>query len=367
VQVKKTQGLVEGLVPVRATISDRSTTDASAFTAFVEAAASGLDVNSVALYVKGARIGYASALPFLASQRGLRAGEQAGDYVRHVIDRIHSAGQSVGAIVQIYRYEEAFWGTDLVWKRARAAQSEHVLAAASHPSFLRRLRLVLHELVSTYPDLDFLFLEGEPFAPDAFLGPLREWLASKDLRFDGPTDELCFDAEIARTTKALGEHLDAAWSSEGLAFGVDYTRAAIEIAEEVYEDVDWRGARGFVYPAVGPESRYLPVATAGGRWLLVPRIVAGESAPREPVRRRAAWQHLLHLRRSGRRVCLLLELSRPVSPECLIEARELAELARENLDGLLVADSSAGSALSLVERLSTSGIILLRQSKEPGL
>ena len=350
-------GLVEGLVPVRDTISDRSGGGYRDIASAAEAALSDLQLSCVALYVKGMHIGYRSALPFLASHPSVQGPSTESGALRRLIDTLRSHGVRVGAIAQIHRYDSAAWGENALWSRDDRSLPTQVLAAADCPEFRRRLRLTLHEIVTLFPDLDFLFLEGEAFAAEVLGAPLRKWLSGKGLSFEALADDLTYDPETTQATSSLGIRLDPTWSTEGLAFGVDFTRAAMEVAEETFDDADWKGIRGLVYSPDGPAGRFTPVAAAVGGWWLVPRVAVGVARPKAKARWRACRQHFTYARGPGRRVCVLLELDRTESPAGASEAREIATLARGQLDGLLVAVPGATSPERLVHRLRSEGLV----------
>ena len=348
------QGLVEGLTPARGAGPDRLGGGYDEVAGLLDAALSELRLDCVALYAKCTQVGYRSALPFLASHPAALGPDSRPGALRRVIDHLHARGVRAGAIVQIHRYDATAWGDEAVWWRDDTAQPSSAVAAADRPEFRRRLRQALHELVTLFPDLDLIFLEGEPFTAEVLAGPLRSWLAAKGLSFESPGDDLTYDSEIARTTSALGVPLDATWSTEGLALGVDLTRAAMEVAEETFEDADWHGIRGLVYPADGPSARFTPVAAAGEPWWLVPRIETGRESAKSQARRRAARQHLLHVRQNGNRACAIVELDPSQSHAAAVEARELTSLAAEQLDGLLVSAQGVPQA-RVLRRLKDEG------------
>lgn len=348
------QGLVEGLIPVRDSDPDRPRGGYRDVASLVDAALSDLRLNCVALYAKCAHVGYRSALPFLASHPDAEGSNAGPGALRRLIDHLHTRELRVGAIVQIHRYDAAAWGEEPVWWRDDDRRLPSAIAAADRPEFRRRLRQALHEMVTLFPDLDLIFLEGEPFTAQVLGGPLRTWLSAKGLRFESPGDDFTYDPETARTTSALGVPLDPTWSTEGLAFGVDLMRAAMDVAEETFEDADWRGIRGLVYPPTGPAGRFVPVAAAGEDWWLVPRIAIGRESAKALAHRRAWRNHLLHVKRHGNRVCAMLELDPVQSHAGAVEASELSALARERLDGLLVAAQGVPQA-KVVRQLRDEG------------
>jgi hypothetical protein len=346
------RGVVEGLAPIRESVSDRSRTGRLDFEHEIDTALECLGVDNYTFYLKGAVSGYRSALPFIAtpppSDSAWNETSSFGDLIGH----IHARGATVGAILQIHRFDAASWGDEAIWATSRPDSSgelSEVVVAADHPLYQRRLRLLLHEVLLLYPELDYLFLEVESLNAAILTQPLTTWLGEKGL-LTMAASELLYDDEILRTTKALGIAHDLAWSSEGLAFSVEITRRTLEIAKEVSDDARWKGQWGLVYSASGPESRSIPVAVPAKGWLLLPRISQPEEgSTRASSRRRAYGQHVAYLRREGRKVCCLAE-GFGEQRSGVDASLEPAEIARTHLTGLVIAER-AGSSVSPEERV----------------
>jgi len=260
-----------------------------------------IDFNNFTLYTKWYTNGIKSDLHFLINSIEATMIKTDNQFLRDIISYLHGKGISVGIMLQVYTYEKKGWGEVSSWGKAEVEDSAGVECVVVDPTsslFQKRLSELIREQITLFPDVDYLFIEGEFCSGSVGF--------SKYLKENCST--LTYSNEIKKYCSCLGIQIREDWSEESRELLGDINRKTLHTVRKVLSDNRFKGRYGWVYHIYGIESHIVRQTIDDKNCILVPWVYFGwEDKESKYYRTRveASQQHLANMHKKGYSVIYL--------------------------------------------------------------
>lgn len=267
------RGFMDHWVPTVESISTFWKSDISACKEMIDDLASDIAYNNFTFYTKWYTNGILSELDFLRNHPDSSNVRTENEWGRELIDYLHSKNMTCGAMLQCYTFEKDRWGNGSVigeWdvRSCAATDAPCVLADFTDDSYREKLAQMLREQLISFPDLDYLFLEFEGVMNEMAIKAYESLLAnSTDLP---PVGEVTYREHDVKLMEEMGQPVDFRCSVEALDMFAKYMRMNLQTAQDVCDELGYRGKLGVVYYPPGYESLFMPNALPSNRWRLMP-------------------------------------------------------------------------------------------------
>ncbi|MBI4243363.1 MAG: hypothetical protein HY606_04660 [Planctomycetes bacterium] len=222
-----------------------------------------IDFNNFTIYSKWYTNGVKSNLPFLPNNPEATMVKTDNQFLRDIISYLHERSISVGLMLQLYTYEKKGWENIPDWgdgEVKHVAGTDVVVADPLDSEMPRRLSQLIDEQIKLFPDVDYVFIEGEGCDTSAgFLKYLKKNYSA--LNYSGKIKGYCNE---------LGIQLKENWSEEGFEILRDIDNRTLQIAKRVLSDNNFKGKYGWVYHAYSTESQIVEQIVKDKDCLLLP-------------------------------------------------------------------------------------------------